>query len=66
MPRETVVGNGRLVVAFDSRMNIRDFFYPKVGLENHVSGHELRMGIWADGEFQVAGRRMGEGNEIYA
>ena len=39
MPRETVVGNGRLVVAFDSRMNIRDFFYPKVGLENHVSGH---------------------------
>ena len=52
MPRETVVGNGRLVVAFDSRMNIRDFFYPKVGLENHVSGHELRMGIWADGEFR--------------
>jgi glucoamylase len=52
MPRETVVGNGRVAIAFDSNLNIRDFFYPRVGLENHVSGHELKMGIWADGEFQ--------------
>ncbi len=52
MPRETVVGNGRIAIAFDSNLNIRDFFYPRVGLENHVSGHELKMGIWADGEFQ--------------
>ena len=60
MPRETVVGNGRIAVAFDSKMSIRDFFYPRVGLENHVSGHELKIGVWADGEF----RWLGDGWEI--
>ncbi len=52
MPRETVIGNGRIAIAFDSKMNIRDFFYPKVGLENHLMGHFLRMGLWADGLFR--------------
>ncbi len=33
MPRVTVVGNGRLAIAFDSQLNIRDFFYPGCGLE---------------------------------
>ena len=55
MPRVTVVGNGRLAIAFDSQLNIRDFFYPRVGLENHLSGHELKMGIWADGQFSWLG-----------
>lgn len=55
MPRVTVVGNGRLAIAFDSQMNIRDFFYPRVGLENHLSGHELKTGIWADGQFAWLG-----------
>ena len=55
MPRVTVVGNGRLAIAFDSQMNIRDFFYPRVGLENHLSGHELKVGIWADGQFSWLG-----------
>jgi GH15 family glucan-1,4-alpha-glucosidase len=52
MPRETIVGNGRLAIGFDNNLTIRDFFYPRAGLENHVSGHDLKMGIWADGEFQ--------------
>ena len=52
MPRETIVGNGRIAVAFDSSMNVRDFFYPRVGLENHLIGHFLRMGLWADGNFR--------------
>jgi len=60
MPRETVVGNGRIAVAFDSKMSIRDFFYPRVGLENHVSGHELKTGLWVDGDF----RWLGDGWEI--
>ncbi len=42
-------------LAFDSQLNIRDFFYPRVGLENHLSGHELKMGIWADGQFSWLG-----------
>ncbi|HWQ19657.1 MAG TPA: glycoside hydrolase family 15 protein [Methanotrichaceae archaeon] len=52
MPRASVIGNGRVNIAFDEHMNIRDFFYPQVGLENHVFGHKLRMGVWADGKFR--------------
>lgn len=51
MPREMVIGNGRIAIAFDSKLNVRDFFYPRVGLENHVIGHFLRMGVWTDGDF---------------
>ena len=54
------MGNGRIAVAFDSKMSIRDFFYPRVGLENHVSGHELKTGVWADGEFRWLGRGLGD------
>jgi GH15 family glucan-1,4-alpha-glucosidase len=50
-----VVGNGRIALAFDSRMRIRDFYYPQVGLENHVYGHEFRDGIWVDGKFKWLG-----------
>ncbi|MDD1749838.1 MAG: glycoside hydrolase family 15 protein [Methanothrix sp.] len=52
MPRETIVGNGRIAVGFDNTMNVRDFFYPSVGLENHLIGHYLRMGLWVDGSFR--------------
>jgi GH15 family glucan-1,4-alpha-glucosidase len=51
MPREIVLGNGRLSVALDGNMNVRDFFYPHVGLENHVGGHYFRFGTWVDGRF---------------
>jgi GH15 family glucan-1,4-alpha-glucosidase len=52
MPRVTVVGNDHIAIAFDGKMNIRDFFYPRVGLENHIIGHFIRMGVWVDGEFR--------------
>ena len=52
MPKETVIGNSRIAIAFDSKMNIRDFFFPRVGLENHLIGHLLRTGIWTDGSFR--------------
>ncbi len=51
MPREIVVSNGRVCVAIDSQMIIRDFFYPKVGLENHLVGHYSKLGIWVDQKF---------------
>ena len=51
MPREFCVGNGNLLVAFDDNLNIRDFYFPYVGLENHVSGHFCKIGIWVDGQF---------------
>ena len=55
MPREIVLGNGRLTVAIDNRLNIRDFSYPQEGLENHAKGHPFRIGAWVDGVFSWVG-----------
>jgi GH15 family glucan-1,4-alpha-glucosidase len=55
MTRTIVLGNGSLSVAFDKRMNIRDFTFPLVGLENHAVGHAFRLGVWVDGEFSWVG-----------
>jgi GH15 family glucan-1,4-alpha-glucosidase len=49
--RQVVLGNGRLTVALDDRMRVRDLSYPKAGLENHVAGHFFRIGVWTDGTF---------------
>lgn len=51
MPRDLVIGNGALLVNLDKNMNIRDLYYPHVGLHNHVSGYRNRVGVWADGHF---------------
>ena len=51
MPREIVLSNGRVFVALDSQLAIRDFFYPKLGLENHLAGHYSKVGFWADQRF---------------
>jgi len=55
MPRQIVLGNGKVAVALDNRMRIRDFFYPRVGLENHLSGHEFKIGVWTKGKFMWVG-----------
>ena len=55
MPREIVVGNGKMAVTLDNKMRIRDFFYPSVGLENHLLGHEFKIGVWANGKFSWLG-----------
>ncbi len=36
---------------FDNNLNIRDMYFPFVGMENHVSGHFCRFGVWVDGRF---------------
>lgn len=51
MPRPLVFGNGSLLIGLDERYVIRDLYYPHVGHWNHLNGHCIRMGIWADGEF---------------
>ncbi len=43
MPGELCVGNGNLQVNFDNDLNIRDMYFPYVGMENHVSGHFCRL-----------------------
>ena len=51
MPRPLVFGNGRLLVQLDGKGRIRDFFWPEVGIRNHVGGHYHHLGIWVDGRF---------------
>jgi GH15 family glucan-1,4-alpha-glucosidase len=51
MPRDLPIGNGRLLVTFDSHFRIRDLYYPHVGSENQTAGHINRLGIWVDGDF---------------
>src|ERR1700674_1881873 len=49
MPRDLIIGNGSLVVAFDSKYRLADIYYPHVGLENHA-GARFRFGVWIDGQ----------------
>jgi GH15 family glucan-1,4-alpha-glucosidase len=55
MPREIVVGNGNLCVALDKFMQVRDFTFPLVGLENHAVGHLFRLGLFVDSRFSWVG-----------
>ena len=51
MPRDVPVGNGNLLISFDTDYNIRDIYYPYIGKENHAGGCVSRTGIWVDGSF---------------
>ena len=51
MPRAIVLGNGRMLVNYDSYLNLRDLYYPHVGLLNHLNGRLNGMGVWVDGQF---------------
>ena len=51
MPRPLVIGNGRIMMTFDDKLDMRDFFYPYVGQWNHLQGNRNRLGIWVDGKF---------------
>ena len=53
MPKAVTLGNGRILVGLDKRAQVRDFYFPYVGLENHVSGHHVhRVGVWVDGNLR--------------
>lgn len=39
-----------MLAAFDDRLQLRDFYYPYVGLEDHTTfGRVHRMGVWVEG-----------------
>ena len=38
-----------MLVAFDHKYQLREFFYPYVGQANHTSGNAFRFGVWVDG-----------------
>lgn len=51
MPRALVLGNGTSLVCLDRFGFVRDFYYPYVGLENHVLGKQHKIGVLVDGQF---------------
>jgi glucoamylase len=52
MPRDLPLSNGSLLIAFDVLGQLRDLYWPHVGLENHSTGHVFRAGVWVDGMFR--------------
>jgi GH15 family glucan-1,4-alpha-glucosidase len=59
MPRDLPVGNGNLLINFDTDYNIRDICYPYIGLENHAGGCVSRTGIWGGIPLQVKNKFTG-------
>lgn len=56
MARSIVLSNGELCIALDDRAQVRDIYYPHVGLEDHVRGHYIhRVGVWVDGAMSWMG-----------
>ena len=51
MTRAIVVGNGNILVNFDERLDMRDFYYPMVGQLNHIGGYRNRLGVWVEDNF---------------
>lgn len=52
MPKSLVLGNGSILITFDRQAQVRDFYYPYVGLENQAGAHFVhRIGVWADNKF---------------
>src|SRR5512140_1222097 len=49
MPRDIPIGNGTVLVDFDLDYNMRDFYFPHIGMFNHTAGHKMRFGVWVDG-----------------
>lgn len=51
--KSVALGNGQMLILLDNKGQVRDFFFPYVGLENHMGGHFIhRIGVWAEGEFR--------------
>jgi glucoamylase len=52
MPKALVLGNGNLLVGLDQFGQVRDFYFPYVGIENQTSaGCTHRIGVWIDDQF---------------
>lgn len=52
MARYINLGNGNLLIGLDAFGQVRDLYFPYVGLENHVDGHYVhKIGVWVDSRF---------------
>ena len=49
---DIVLGNGSTLIGIDKNAELRDLYFPFVGLENHIGGRfRHRVGVWVDGNF---------------
>jgi glucoamylase len=46
MSRPLTLSNGNILVGLDDRGSVTDFFFPYIGVENHVRGEPHRIGVW--------------------
>ncbi|MEK7587020.1 MAG: glycoside hydrolase family 15 protein [Patescibacteria group bacterium] len=52
MAKALTIGNGRILLNLDEHAQVRDLYFPYIGLENQVGGRLVhRMGVWVDGVF---------------
>lgn len=50
MPRPLILGNGNMLATFDHDLQMRDFYFPYVGMEDHTEyGHRHRVGVFIEG-----------------
>ena len=53
MPKSLTIGNGNMLVGLDQYGQVADFYFPRVGLENHIGrGMTHRIGVWTGGSFR--------------
>ncbi len=56
MARSIVLGNGESLIALDKFGRVCDFYFPKVGLENHIGGKNLhKIGVEISGNISWLG-----------
>src|SRR3989344_1899501 len=49
MPKSLTLGNGNMLVGMDKYAQVRDLYFPYIGLENHLGGHcTHRVGVFVD------------------
>lgn len=49
MAKSLILANGNILVGLNNRGFVSDFFYPYVGVENHVRGELHKIGVWQRG-----------------
>ncbi|WP_297887335.1 glycoside hydrolase family 15 protein [Sulfurihydrogenibium sp.] len=52
MNKEIVLSNGRFFVNIDKDIAIRDFYFPYVGMYNHLNSQANSIGVWVNGKFR--------------
>ncbi|TSC57978.1 MAG: hypothetical protein Greene041619_854 [Candidatus Peregrinibacteria bacterium Greene0416_19] len=51
MPRSLILGNSTVLATFDDHLQLRDLYYPFVGMEDQTTyGHVHRIGVFVDGK----------------